>query len=84
MGTRLIVNLVQVYTPLYILDSLNMYKVFTVNDMYHREPADLLQVAIAVAPLVIYISGLLSTFSINYINKWAGQYVSCEHDYSYL
>lgn len=34
------------------------------------------QVAIAVAPLVLYISGLVSTFSINYINKWAGQYVS--------
>ena len=78
------VNLIQVYSTLYILDSLNMYKVSVcvcVERISHVDDSFVIthvQLAIAIGPLVIYLSGLVSTFSINYINKWAGQNVSSQ------
>ncbi|XP_076336067.1 major facilitator superfamily domain-containing protein 12-like isoform X2 [Tachypleus tridentatus] len=55
MGTRLYVNLSQVYTPLYLQDSLKLETQ-----------------SIAIIPLVIYVSGFLSSLFVTFINRKLG------------
>lgn len=55
MGTRLYINLSQVYMPLYIQDTLDL----------HKEK-------IAIIPLVIYVSGFLSSFFVKILNHYLG------------
>ena len=54
----MIVNLTQVYTPLYLVDSLNLSKD-----------------SVAIGPLVIYVSGFLTTLLLKVVNKFIGRYV---------
>ncbi|XP_076336059.1 major facilitator superfamily domain-containing protein 12-like isoform X1 [Tachypleus tridentatus] len=59
MGTRLYVNLSQVYTPLYLQDSLKLETQ-----------------SIAIIPLVIYVSGFLSSLFVTFINRKLGSKVT--------
>ncbi|XP_030832400.1 major facilitator superfamily domain-containing protein 12-like isoform X2 [Strongylocentrotus purpuratus] len=56
MFTRLMVNIAQIYIPMYVTDTLNLNK----N-------------SVALVPLVVYISGFLSTLVAKPINKKAGR-----------
>ncbi|XP_064618686.1 major facilitator superfamily domain-containing protein 12-like [Lineus longissimus] len=56
MCTRLIVNMSQVYLPMYLQDTLGLKKDY-----------------IAIIPLVVYISGFLTTFLMKIINKLIGK-----------
>ncbi|XP_072051519.1 major facilitator superfamily domain-containing protein 12-like [Amphiura filiformis] len=56
MSSRLMVNVSQVYIPMYVTDTLNLDKE-----------------SIAIVPLIIYISGWLSTFLQKLVNKVIGR-----------
>ncbi|CAF0881290.1 unnamed protein product [Rotaria sordida] len=60
MFTRLILNITQVFLPLYIIDTIS-----TLNRVY-----------VALAPLCSYVSGLLASFPMRAINKRLGRKVT--------
>ncbi|CAF1503684.1 unnamed protein product, partial [Rotaria sordida] len=60
MFTRIILNITQVFLPLYIIDTIG-----TLNRVY-----------VALAPLCSYISGLLASFPMRAINKRLGRKVT--------
>uniref|UniRef100_A0A673MU58 Major facilitator superfamily domain-containing protein 12 n=1 Tax=Sinocyclocheilus rhinocerous TaxID=307959 RepID=A0A673MU58_9TELE len=55
MCTRLIVNLSQIYIPMYLINSVSLPKNY-----------------IATIPLVMYVSGLVSSLLMKPVNKWIG------------
>lgn len=88
MATRLIVNLSQTYIAMYLTNSLLLSKVGTgqVQGSMGRCPDVAwgssppcpcrLQKYIATIPLVMYVSGFLSSFLMKPVNKWIGRNVS--------
>ncbi|CAF1336325.1 unnamed protein product [Rotaria sp. Silwood1] len=60
MFTRVILNVTQVFLPLYIIDTIS-----TLNRVY-----------VAIAPLCSYVSGLLASFPMRAINKRLGRKVT--------
>lgn len=87
MATRLIVNLSQTYIAMYLTNSLLLSKVGAGQVRGHvgrcpdvawgSSPYSCpLQKYIATIPLVMYVSGFLSSFLMKPVNKWIGRNVS--------
>lgn len=83
MCTRLIVNVTQVYVPLYTLEVVDLdrvsHQIFCANFV-----VILHQSSVAKATLVIYVSGFLATFAVKYINKYLGRYVRYSIAFAYM
>ncbi len=82
MGTRLTINLTMVYIPNYLVESLHLQKVcvcvFGVYFCFFSSLllSPLIQKSVAYIPLVIYISGFISSFLMKFINVRLGKRVS--------
>lgn len=80
MGTRLTINLTLVYIPNYLVDTLHLEKVRTGNyltssPLPNKHSFVCSKKSVAYIPLVVYVSGFVSSFVMKYINVKLGKRV---------